>query len=362
VIDAELKPGGFRQSSKDPCLHILERKEGIICLWLDINHCFAMYNDEDMYHRFFSELKDEYKLSSSADNNMFLVTEIVRTTGSEIEGNKHTPKCYHCGDVGSHGPACPRVHDGALDEASPRDVHACVMSEEGRWGQAPGHGPPRTQDAEEEELRQDADVESKHSESLLVARPDGQHKGSNDMAQRVLNMGVARTSARRDASAQAFQQAREYSSHHVARLQQVIGTLRAAHAELQEHLKIATAKWEQAAGRTYSSMGAGRCHDIEVLKTEIAEYEVQIATAQIMLSEGSSRAMLIKRGALAKLEAVLVRTIPLAGHLTAEQIVERIDIEFDWSPRVESDGSLRCHELLGAIMDVDTETAGDSEK
>ena len=28
--------------------------------------------------------------------------------------------------------------------------------------------------------KQDPDVESKHSESLLVARPDGQHKGSND--------------------------------------------------------------------------------------------------------------------------------------------------------------------------------------
>ena len=46
----------------------------------------------------------------------------------------------------------------------------------------------------------------------------------------------------------------------------------------------------------------------------------------------------------------------------AEQIVERIDIQFDWSPQEESDDSLRCHERLDATMDVDTETAGDSEK
>lgn len=175
-------------------------------------------------------------------------------------------------------------------------------------------------------------------------------------------MGVVRTSARTSASAQALQQAQAYTSHHVARLRQVIRELQAAHDGLQESLRAATAKWERATGRTYSSMGTGRCQDIEMLKTEIAEHQVRISTAQIMLSEGTSRAMMIKRGALAKLEAVLVRTIPLAGHLTAEQIVERIDIEFDWSPRVESDGSLRCHELLGAIMDVDTETAGDSEK
>jgi len=339
MVDAELKPRGFKQSSKDPCLHILERKEGIIRLCLHVNGCLATYTNEDMYHQFFSELKDEYRLSSSAGNNMFLETKIVRTAGSEIEGNKekHTPKCYHCEDAGSAGPTCLNVNNRAFGEESPGE-------------------------AEGEELRQDADVESKHSESLLVARPDGQHKGSNDMAQQVLNMGVARTSAERNASAQASQQAREYTGHHVARLQQVIGTLQAAHAELQEHLKTATAKWEQAAGRTYSSMDTGRCRNIEMLKTEIAEYEVQIATAQIMLSESTSQAMLIKRGALAKLEAVLVRAIPLVGHLPAEQIVERIDIRLDWSPQEESDDSLRCHERLDATMDVDTETAGGSEK
>ena len=46
----------------------------------------------------------------------------------------------------------------------------------------------------------------------------------------------------------------------------------------------------------------------------------------------------------------------------AEQIVERIDIQFDRSPREESDDSLRRHELHDAITDVDTMIAGDSEK
>ena len=173
-------------------------------------------------------------------------------------------------------------------------------------------------------------------------------------------MGATQTSANMSARAQSWQRAREYTRHHVARLQQVINTLKAAHAELQKSLMAAVAKWEQAAGRTYDSMGSGRCLDIEMLKQEIADHQVQIATAQIMLSEGSSRGERIKRGVLRKLEDVLMQVIPLAGHLTAEQIVSGVNIEFDWAPGGD-DGvtSLQCNELLDALMDVDTEaTAG----
>ena len=68
------------------------------------------------------------------------------------------------------------------------------------------------------------------------------------------------------------------------------------------------------------------------------------------------------RTATARWEWAAGGRIPLAGHPMAEQIVERIDIQFDRSPREESDDSLRRHGRHGAIMDVDTMTAGDSEK
>jgi len=85
TIDAKLKSKGFRQSNNDPCLYILERQEGIIRLNLHVDDCLATYNNEDMYHRFFEDLREEYKLSSSADSNMFLGMLIDRTADGGVQ-------------------------------------------------------------------------------------------------------------------------------------------------------------------------------------------------------------------------------------------------------------------------------------
>ena len=85
TIDRKLKSMGFRQSTNDPCLYIKENKEGIIRLNLHVDDCCATYNNEEMYQHFFDELKDEYKLSTAADNNMFLGMLIDRTKDGGIQ-------------------------------------------------------------------------------------------------------------------------------------------------------------------------------------------------------------------------------------------------------------------------------------
>ena len=85
TIDRKLKSLGFRQSTNDPCLYIKEDKRGIIRLNLHVDDCCATYNNEEMYQQFFDELKEEYKLSSATDNNMFLGMLIDRTKDGGIQ-------------------------------------------------------------------------------------------------------------------------------------------------------------------------------------------------------------------------------------------------------------------------------------
>ena len=85
TIDKKLKELGFRQSRNDPCLYIKERGKGIIRLNLHVDDCCATFNDEEMYIGFFNELKKDYKLSESFDNNMFLGMLIDRTKDGGIQ-------------------------------------------------------------------------------------------------------------------------------------------------------------------------------------------------------------------------------------------------------------------------------------
>jgi len=85
TIDRKLKEMGFRQSTNDPCLYIKETKAGIIRLNLHVDDCCATYNNEEMYQKFFEELCQEYKLSTAADNNMFLGMLIDRTADGGIQ-------------------------------------------------------------------------------------------------------------------------------------------------------------------------------------------------------------------------------------------------------------------------------------
>ena len=85
TIDLKLKDMGFRQSTNDPCLYIRETERGIIRLNLHVDDCCATYTNEEMYMEFFNELKDDYKLSASADNNMFLGMLIDRTKDGGLQ-------------------------------------------------------------------------------------------------------------------------------------------------------------------------------------------------------------------------------------------------------------------------------------
>ena len=85
TIDLKLKDKGFRRSTNDPCLYIRETERGIIRLNLHVDDCCATYNNEEMYMEFFNELKDDYKLSASADNNMFLGMLIDRTKDGGLQ-------------------------------------------------------------------------------------------------------------------------------------------------------------------------------------------------------------------------------------------------------------------------------------
>ena len=161
----------------------------------------------DMYYQFLGETKDEYKLSSSADDNMFLGALVSRAADggrSKYTSSASQTRCSPCAnreawklvidlsrkeitkELGATLTQVPPLRERrALRARVPQRVRPRLWRGAVERGmhtpaygtrRADGYSPPKTQEAEGAGKCQEADDESKHSKSLPVARPDGQHR------------------------------------------------------------------------------------------------------------------------------------------------------------------------------------------
>ena len=247
-------------------------------------------------------IADVFTKPTSGKTFAFLVGKLVHPRGKQradatinlaepetkAEGEVAPTWCHACGKVGHIEPECPRY-------LRPDEV-------------AEKH-------AEEE------NVKSKHSESLLVARPDGQHKGSNDMAE----------SSRESTQGDFILAARAFGLRRAMAVQHAVRELEASLLTRQRQLRKALGRWREAHGQDYTGEPEQRHRYIEALKSSITEHEVRIAIGRMTLRDGADRKAIIRhriqKAIEEKLDGLMLRT----AHLAVGQIgpCMCVDVYFD---------------------------------
>jgi hypothetical protein len=77
-LHARLLELGMKQATADPCLYIQKKAGEVMYLNVYVDDVAAVYSDEEMYRKLRDELKSEFKLSESDDDNTYLGIVIER--------------------------------------------------------------------------------------------------------------------------------------------------------------------------------------------------------------------------------------------------------------------------------------------
>ena len=164
----------------------------------------------------------------------------------------------------------------------------------------------------------DPSIQRKHSVSLLVARPDTNHKGSNDMASQNAR-GQTRGNARNESSGRPPLQRRQESGK--------IGILHAENDYLMREQARLEELWsEQNQGKLYID-SATKDARIEALKASRARVSTELARAENKRDRQNDRKAtilnLIGRTAMPEVEDIVHSTM----HISMQDLVRMVHIQ-----------------------------------